>query len=356
MPVNNQSPYPLKPLRVTQKSRRKSAHIAYVAGGLTAVITLTGIFILPQVITTQVMFEQAKPAPLAASSAPFPVSVDPATKSITENPEADAFFNAKASSLTASAGVVSDVLSWIAELIDNTRLYQSLAAADGHLITIAPGDRKEQVVAKLTSALSWNQTQQQEFITDVASSTPAGVSDGIYAPGTYVVASNMTPSNVAALMNIAFEKSILVHYSTSTAEQVPLGEALTVASLLEREAGGPTDMRIISGIIWNRLFNNMNLQIDATLQYAKGENKKGTWWGAVVPKDKYISSAYNTYAHPGLPPGPIANPSVASVIAALNPVPTSCLYYFHDSHGNFHCSDTYAQHVTLLKKYYGQGK
>ena len=356
MPVNNQSPYPLRPLRISSKPQKRRSSKPFIAGGLVGVIALSAVFILPQVITIQTNHEQSKPVPLAEASTPFPVSVDPATKSIVDNPQADAFFNSQADTISASAGFASDVLSWIASLIDNTSTYQSLAAADGHLITILPGDRKEQIVAQIASALNWNEAQQQEFVSDVASSTPAGVTDGIYAPGTYVVSNDMTPSNVAALMTVAFDKSILVHYSSSTAQQVPLSEALTVASLLEREAGSPADMRVISGIIWNRLFNNMNLQIDATLQYAMGESRKGNWWQAVVPKDKYISSAYNTYAHPGLPPGPIANPSVAAVLAALNPVKTSCLYYFNDANGNFHCSDTYDAHVALLKKYYGQGK
>jgi UPF0755 protein len=57
-----------------------------------------------------------------------------------------------------------------------------------------------------------------------------------------------------------------------------------------------------------------------------------------------------------LPPTPIANPSVAAVLAALNPKKTTCLFYFHDASAGFHCSDTYEQHVALLKKYYGRGK
>jgi UPF0755 protein len=102
----------------------------------------------------------------------------------------------------------------------------------------------------------------------------------------------------------------------------------------------------------------MNLQLDATLQYAKAQKSPiaGSWWPQVVPKDKYINSPYNTYLHAGLPPTPIASPSVAAVLAALNPVNTPCLFYFHDRNGNFHCTDTYAAHVALLKKYYGQGK
>jgi UPF0755 protein len=285
----------------------------------------------------------------------FLMSVDPAKKSITANPTADAFFIRSTSSLTASLGSLGDLVRLIASLIDSTSFYRSLAGADGRLITIMAGDRKEQVAERLASALSWNTLQQQQFVSAVQAG-PAGLSEGMLSPGTYVVDHSMTPANVASLMSVAFNRSILVHYSSSTAAKVPLSQALTVASILEREARGPSDMRIISGIIWNRLFKNMNLQLDATLQYAKGESSTGNWWQKVMPKDKYVASPYNTYAHPGLPPGPIANSSVASVIAALNPVQTDCIYYFHDKKGNFHCSTTYAQHVALLKKYYGQGK
>jgi hypothetical protein len=352
MPVNNPSKYPL---RITGQ-RKRSVYLFIQAGMLFVVIAVSGLFLLPEVITLQVKHEQSTPIQVATVPVnPFPVSVDPATKSITDNPKADALYKETTSPLTASVGNVSDLMSWIAQLIDSSAVYQGLAAVDGHLIVIRPGDRKEQVLAQLTRALGWTKAQQTEFSTTVDAQTP-GLTDGIFAPGNYVVDNTMTPTNVAALMDVKFDETILSHYSSTTASQVPLSEALTVASLIEREASGPEDMRIISGIIWNRLFNNMNLQIDATLQYAMGESKGGNWWQEVLPKDKYIKSPYNTYAHAGLPPGPIANPSLAAVLAALNPVKTSCLYYFHDANGHFHCSDTYEEHVALLKKYYGQGK
>jgi cell division protein YceG involved in septum cleavage len=350
MAVNNQSKYPLR----VAPNRRRSSFQYIPIGALLVVIALSGVFILPQVITTEVRQQQTQSAPRETVANAFPVSVDPANKSIIDNPQADAFFKAK-TRLSASAGFVSDILNWIAAAIDNTKLYQSLAGADGHLIVVRAGNRQEEITNQLSYELDWTPQQEDDFVTAMEAQTP-GIKEGMFSPGTYVVDSSMTPSSVAALMSVTFNKNILVHYSTTTAAVVPLVQALTVASLLEREAKGPTFMRIISGIIWNRLFSNMNLQLDATLQYAKGESKHGNWWQKVSPKDKFISSAYNTYAHPGLPPGPIANPSVASVIAALNPVQTSCLFYFHDSHGNFHCSDTYAQHVKLLKKYYGQGR
>jgi UPF0755 protein len=100
----------------------------------------------------------------------------------------------------------------------------------------------------------------------------------------------------------------------------------------------------------------MNLQIDATLQYAKGAKSKKTWWPKPIPSDKFIDSPYNTYQNSGLPPTPIANPSVDTVLAALNPRETECLYYFHDDESVFHCTKTYEEHVALLKQYYGRGK
>lgn len=351
MPVKNRSPYPLRVTGVSPK--RPPVRIGrYFVG--TSFLLLVGLFFIPKIITIELQQAQTKP-PTIADSAPFPVSVDTVSKSIVQNPDADAFFANHQSQLSAAVDTASYVIGWIAEAINNTQLYQSLASVDGHIITVRAGYRQEQVLAQLTSALNWNKEEQQEFLAAVHAQTP-GLADGMYAPGTYVVNSSMTPANVAALMNLAFSKSILLHYSSTTEQHVPLADALTVASLLEREARDTTDMRQISGIIWNRLFIGMNLQIDATLQYAKGQTKNGSWWSTVVPKDKYVKSPYNTYMHNGLPPGPIANPSVAAVLAALNPVDSDCLFYFHDKYSNFHCAKTYAEHVKLLKQYYGQGK
>ena len=112
-------------------------------------------------------------------------------------------------------------------------------------------------------------------------------------------------------------------------------------------------MRLVSGIIWNRIFAGMNLQLDSTLQYAKATKQStALWWPPVSPHDKYIKSPYNTYLNNGLPPTPIASPSVEAVLAALNPVKTDCFFYFSDAQGNFHCSQTYQQHKALIDRYY----
>jgi UPF0755 protein len=92
------------------------------------------------------------------------------------------------------------------------------------------------------------------------------------------------------------------------------------------------------------------LQIDATLQYAKGSEENG-WWGQVTPGDTKIKSFYNTYLYAGLPPGAIANPGLAAISAAYNPQKTNCLFYLHDKNRKIHCAVTYEEHKKNIETY-----
>ena len=325
-----------------------------------SIVIVTGalLFSFPTLLALGIQHEQKKA--FSAMREQFPVTVNPQEKVIVENELVNTFLESDISPLQAAAGnvwgMLGDVFADVAVTIANVPWYQSIAAADGRFVNITPGMRKEQVVNAFASALGWNAKQKKEFL--VASSySSLPLPEGSFSPGIYLVTRGTTPLMAQALVNERFSKEILARYGTTTADIVPLIQALTIASLIEREAGGSDDRRLISGIIWNRLFINMNLQVDATLQYSKASAvATKSWWPGVVPADRLRTSPYNTYLHAGLPPMPIASPSVASVLAALNPRNTSCLFYFHDSVGRFHCSDTYAGHVALLKKYYGRGK
>jgi len=325
---------------------------------LYGMLSLTIVIALPTVLGRIVEHTQDQSA--SAVTQPFPVTVNPKNKTIIEDEEVNLFLDGENSPLQAAAGntgsIFGRVLTLIATSISEAPWYQSIATVPGRFVTIEPGMRKEQVASAFGKQLGWNKTERQTFLTAKEDST-LPLSEGSFAAGVYFVTTGTTPAAAQSLVNDRFYQNILSHYGTSTEQVVPLAQALTVASLIEREAGGSEDMRIISGIIWNRLFLNMNLQIDATLQYAKASSPAaGTWWPKVVPNDRYRKSAYNTYLHSGLPPTPIASPSVAAVVAALNPKNTSCMYYFHDDSGYFHCSDSYAEHVALLKKFYGRGR
>ncbi|MCA9357509.1 endolytic transglycosylase MltG, partial [Candidatus Kaiserbacteria bacterium] len=178
-----------------------------------------------------------------------------------------------------------------------------------------------------------------------------------YYPGQYVAHKGATPNDMKDLIEQEFQTKILSRYTPEVEKQVPLNDALIIASLLEREASDFNNMREVSGVIWNRLFKYMPLQLDATLQYVRGSSQyEAKWWPAIKPADKYIKSAYNTYKNPGLPPAPIANPSAEALLAALNPVVTDCIFYFHAKGGQYYCSPTYEEHVSKLKSIYGQGR
>ena len=131
------------------------------------------------------------------------------------------------------------------------------------------------------------------------------------------------------------------------------GQIVTVASLIEREAKFPQDRPLVASVIYNRLSNDMPLQIDATIQYALGyQTDQQTWWKKnLTDDDLALNSAYNTYTQTGLPPTPIANPGVLSLEAALNPAQTNYLYYVSDKDGHNHYEETLAEHDADILKY-----
>lgn len=113
-------------------------------------------------------------------------------------------------------------------------------------------------------------------------------------------------------------------------------EILTVASLIEREAANPDERRVIASVIYNRLQRDMPLQIDATIQYARGEPKED-----LSLADLKIESPYNTYENTGLPPGPICSPGRDSLEAAMDPAETGHLYYVLKAGGAHFFTDDY---------------
>ena len=127
--------------------------------------------------------------------------------------------------------------------------------------------------------------------------------------------------------------------SVDWAARENLHSVLTVASLIEREAKVDRDRAFVSSVIYNRLGRGMPLQIDATVQYARGEHT-----GRLFYRDYLTPSDYNTYLHRGLPPGPIANPGLKSIKAALNPAKSDYLYYVADGNGAHVFSRTGEEH------------
>lgn len=235
--------------------------------------------------------------------------------------------------------------------VDFLAMYQNLGNPYIRYVRIPPGLRKEEVADIYTRTLAWNEKDKKDFLNET-SKTKIDL-EGYYYPSTYILPLDASGEEVKEKMLETFNKKVVSTTQSKkyilSKEKVNIDTALKVASLIQREAAGKHDMNLISGIIWNRIWKGMSLDIDASLQYAKGNEKK--WWPMVYSADKKIVSPYNTYKNTGLPPTPIANPSLAAIEAAYNPQKTSCLFYFHDNNRKIHCSVTYEEHKKGVEEY-----
>ena len=130
------------------------------------------------------------------------------------------------------------------------------------------------------------------------------------------------------------------------ANKLGIRQVVIIASMIEKESAGNAEGYTISSVIFNRLTNPgayPYLDIDATIVYALGGKNN------LTSEDKKFDHPYNTYLYPGLPPGPIANPSLASLNAAVDPDENNYYFYALDpSTGGHHFSSTYAEHQEFL--------
>lgn len=163
--------------------------------------------------------------------------------------------------------------------------------------------------------------------------------EGYLFPDTYELKVDATIEQVIKLLRDNFEKR------TEGLNIDP--DVVILASIVEREAKGPSDRAAIAGVYLNRLKLGMRLEADATIQYAKGSSR------AIVTVSDYrdVISPYNTYLNDGLPPGAIANPGLESIKAVLNPDKHDYLYYFH-AKGQTFFSKTYAEHDAKVDQYF----
>lgn len=154
------------------------------------------------------------------------------------------------------------------------------------------------------------------------------VMEGFLAPNTYKFKKGQTADYVVNYLYKAFVKE-MKDIGTELGKELTTdrwNRILTVAAMIEREAGNVAEMPKISAVIYNRLAIDMPLQIDATVVYALGLN--GT--DKVTLDDLKVDSPYNTYKNKNLPLGPIANPGAAAIKAALSPIPSKDIYYVLD--------------------------
>ncbi len=235
-------------------------------------------------------------------------------------------------------------------LLAKLSFYIDLANPSVRIVRVQEGLRKEEIAEVMGEKLGWDDQEKQDFV-NIHLAMNTEDKEGYYFPQTYLINKDEDPSGVSALMFEEFAKQTSKIKRPDSKKIINEDAIVTIASIIQRESNGKDDRKLISGIIWNRIFSGMKLQMDATLQYAKGNEEDG-WWGKVKSEDKKIDSDYNTYKHNGFPPGAIANPGLAAIEAAYNPQKTDCIFYLHDKKGRIHCTKTYEAHKKNIETYY----
>ena len=217
-------------------------------------------------------------------------------------------------------------------------------------ITFPEGLRKEQIGERLQKLLGWNEEELEKW-NNTYTAMSFDNSEGVYFPDTYLIPVKESGLEIANRMIRRFNEATKSQLKEFAKKDILWTTGIKIASLIQREAGGKDDMALISGVLWNRLEKGQKLEIDATIQYAKG--KVGDrWWSRVISSDiKTIDSPYNTYKYKGLPPHPIANPGINAINAVLNPEETDCFFYLHDQNRQIHCAVTYKEHLENIEKY-----
>ncbi|MFA5961923.1 MAG: endolytic transglycosylase MltG [Parcubacteria group bacterium] len=217
-------------------------------------------------------------------------------------------------------------------------------------VVIPEGLRKEQIGEILAKTFNWSDEDLDNWNTTYTK-IKIDYIEGTYFPDTYLIPVDEGGLKIAERMTRNFDEKFAPYIGQFAQQNIVWTTGLKLASIIQREAAGKGDMPLIAGILWNRLNQGMNLEIDATVQYARGKTDTG-WWAPITADDvRNINSPYNTYKNKGLPPYPIDNPGLDAIEAVLHPTETDCLYYLHDSNRQIHCAKTLEEHQANIEKY-----
>lgn len=175
--------------------------------------------------------------------------------------------------------------------------------------------------------------------------------EGTLLPQTYLFSYGDEKQAIIDQMQIRFQETMEELWANRS-HNLPFNspeEAVTLASIVEKETGRSEERPLIAGVFINRLRKGMALQTDPTIIYALSQGK-GFLDRTLNRKDWKVDSPYNTYSYTGLPPGPIANPGRDAIIAVLHPYETDALFFVADGKGGHHFSATLAEHNKYVKE------
>ena len=224
-----------------------------------------------------------------------------------------------------------------------------------HSVKLAEGFRLQDVVAKLRTdkvliddlGIGLANNELQRLLTRLNLDLP--FAEGYFFPDTYHVVKGTKVSDVLLLSQRVMAEKLAYAWQqkSSLAELATPEELLILASIIEKESAEETDRRTISQVFHNRLRLNMRLQTDPTVIYALGDNFDGD----IRSRDLRVESPFNTYRVRGLPPTPIALPSLNSMLAAAQPSEGDYLYFVARGDGTSQFSRTLEEHNAAVRKF-----
>jgi UPF0755 protein len=252
------------------------------------------------------------------------------------------------------------------------------ASANTVTITIPEGWRAEQVgwlveqqgLMRSDDFMAYLYTDQYDYAW-LAGKPPGASLEGFLFPDTYELPAEATPAALVDLMLATFDARVAPEIEGRLAGRslfdLDLGgerpmtvyDVITLASIVEREAVVPEERPVIASVYYNRLDpayveeTALRLSADPTVQYAKGyDAATGSWWSPMLPGEgQTLDSPYNTFRIQGLPPGPIASPGLASILAVLNPAESDYLYFHAIGDGSHVFASTLEEHLSNQAKY-----
>ena len=234
--------------------------------------------------------------------------------------------------------------------LDLIQLFASGKAAR-HRLPIPEGWTSDAIAALLQRELEVDSAAFMTLVNNGETAHSLGVEasslDGYLYPDTYQFFWGDSAAEVIGVLVGEFHRRVPDSLRTRAEKLgIDLHQAITLASIIEGEAMVDSERAVISAVYWNRLRKGMRLQADPTIQYLiPGPPRR------VLIRDLEIDSPYNTYLHPGLPPGPVNNPGIKSILAALYPKPVDYLYFVARGDGAHVFSYTLVQHNMAKRQF-----
>lgn len=218
-------------------------------------------------------------------------------------------------------------------------------------ITFPEGIRASKIAGMLRSQMGLDSAETMQLVENRVWFASLGVEaqslEGYLYPDTYFFETNQTAENILVKMVQHFHEVVTDTLVRQAKDQGwSLHELVTLASLVEGEAVLNAERPVIAGIYINRLRKRIALDACPTIQYLLPDGPR-----RLLDRDLKIESPYNTYLHPGLPPGPVNNPGICSILAVLNPAPVQYLYLVANGDGSHTFSSTLDDHNAAKRRF-----